>query len=46
MNTPDVKRGCLDCRYRETPTGNQPCKGCERWSRWVEKEKGDNKKNG
>ena len=46
MNSVDVKRGCIDCRYRETPIGHLPCKKCERWSCWVEKEKGDTKNNG
>lgn len=35
----DTKRGCLDCTHYPVPNTKEPCKSCERLSRWEEKEK-------
>lgn len=37
MDTMHVKKGCLDCLYKETPLSKKPCSGCTRWSKWVDK---------
>lgn len=34
----DVKHGCCSCTYYKLPMSKEPCKGCERWSRWEDKD--------
>ena len=38
----DVKHGCCDCTHYPKPTSKEPCKSCERWSKWEDKAKGGN----
>ena len=33
----DVRHGCVDCLHRDAPVAKEPCKGCKRWSNWVDK---------
>ena len=33
----DVRHGCVDCSYYDYPVTKQPCKGCEKYSNWVDK---------
>ena len=32
----DIKHGCVDCKHRDCSVAKQPCKSCERWSKWVD----------
>ena len=34
----DVKHGCCSCAYYKLPMSKEPCKSCERWSRWEDKD--------
>ena len=38
----DVKHGCCSCTYYKLPMSKEPCKSCERWSRWEDKDNGPN----
>ena len=39
----DVKHGCCSCAYYKLPMSKEPCKSCERWSRWEDKDNGPNR---
>lgn len=32
-----VKHGCVSCVHYPLPNTSPPCKSCERWSLWVDK---------
>ena len=34
----NVKHGCASCAYKDAPVTKEPCKSCERWSNWEDKD--------
>ena len=38
MAEKNVKHGCASCSYKDVPVTKEPCKSCERWSNWEDKD--------
>ena len=34
----NIKHGCVSCKHKDVPVKAEPCRSCENWSAWEDKD--------